>query len=259
MRSSEIQHIGFWGLSGAGKTTYVCAFLHEVNRRRLTEPEFEWHVSESEQSLYEFRQRNCQPLLEGTFPQSTDSSTPIQVDINVHHPQEGQFSIRFMDVAGELALDQAAEEKFGYFSMLRRASGIFIFIDPLMEYDQIKRCRLGIQKLSDELRRSETRQGTRIAFCLTQIDRDAAWDNYKIKNIPEVFVEEHILGKVIFQEIIGLCPNYHCFSISSIGRLKPNGVSEKSNVTYDGKLASPMKWEPYQILEPFFWIVKRKK
>jgi len=248
MKSST--QIGVWGISEAGKTTYMVALITEIMRRNTKDSEkFEWHTPLETESFKEFFSTDCRSFQqEGVLPRPTDTGRPREVNIIITHPDEGSFNIRLMDVAGELVLRD--EDTDGYFAALRQSQGILLFFKSTMSQAEIRKTRQGIRILADELRKAPNSKEIRLALCVTQVDQDKAWNNFQIVANPCKFLRKKILGEIRYVELTSLCPIFDCFSVSSVGRYR-----NKQNLNEDGKIANRQKWTPHNILMPFFWLV----
>lgn len=251
----NLHKISIWGLSGAGKTTYICSFLHEINKRNVEDNSFGWHISLGEDSaLQKFIDQHCVNLVqEGKFPRATEPSAPYCMDIHLYHPQKQKISINIMDIAGELTTDE--DDRYGYFSRLRQTQGIMLFFNSNMSTDEVKKCKNAAQRLADELRKLDFPESIQLAFCVTQIDQEETWNDYQIRVRPSLYLKKKVLGQILFEELTGLCPRHAFFSLSSVGRYKNKHGQEVSNISSDGSIADIKKWKPEGVLAPIFWLI----
>lgn len=252
---SQTSHkFSIWGMSGSGKTTYICSFLHEINKRNIEDSSFGWHIPLAEdEALQKFMNQHCINLAQGKFPRATDPSVPYRMDIHLYHPQRNKILINIMDIAGELITDE--EDVYGYFSLVRQTQGIMLFFNSKMSQNEVQKCRVAAQRLANEIRKLDSSELIQLAFCVTQIDREEAWNDYQIRTQPNLYLKDKVLGRILFEELTELCPKHNFFSLSSIGRYKDKSGQEVSNISSDGSIAELKKWKPDRILAPFFWLI----
>lgn len=265
-KKTHERKIGIWGLTGAGKTTYLAALWLAVNNT----PSTEWRILAKNETAKTLFINYSGDLSNGIFPPATDPDTnPVQYDFMLEYKsyrgRSQRYNLSLIDAAGQHVLDD--NDKYGYFETLQQSSGLILMIDPNPIVEEQKKqgyfkpiTRL-LSKLDNCRNNNSGKIETNIALCATKCDM-GKWPN--IAGNPQgIFREimDHFTYNAIKTSFSSVCE----FAISSVGLLKtPTGeiISNMDFIIEDNqqrlKIRDMKHWEPMCLLEPIIWLTDPK-
>ena len=288
--STTLPPIGLWGASESGKTTYISAlylaFLqagqedHDVHN--LDDPFYglhRWSMEPANQEARILINEQSKGLEQGEFPQASieprkyqfdfyKRGNPLILDERTHH-------LNVIDGKGE----EIRDPESSFMQHLANCEGILLLIDPSnidwtkgvatvpseLANDEILTIRQAIDNLFEVLEPYKQKNGfydVDIAICVTKMDRDDCWPE---RHNARKFVRE-LIGQAAYNLLGNRCEQdrYRFFATSVVGRFtyctEEGGVIERANITDEGgtdKIADLSAWEPYQMLDPLFWLFDR--
>ncbi len=288
--STTLLPIGLWGASESGKTTYISAlylaFLqagqedHDVHN--LDDPFYglhRWSMEPANQDARILINEQSKGLEQGEFPQASieprkyqfdfyKRGNPLILDERTHH-------LNVIDGKGE----EIRDPESSFMQHLANCEGILLLIDPSnidwtkgvatvpseLANDEILTIRQAIDNLFEVLEPYKQKNGfydVDIAICVTKMDRDDCWPE---RHNARKFVRE-LIGQAAYNLLGNRCEQdrYRFFATSVVGRFtyrtEEGSVIERANITDEGgtdKIADLSAWEPYQMLDPLFWLFDR--
>lgn len=264
-KKPQERKIGIWGLTGAGKTTYLAALWLAVNSSHSTGWKI-WPENEKAETLFT---NYSGDLRNGIFPPATDPDTnPVQYDLMLeytsHRGRSQRYNLSLIDAAGQHVLDNS--DNYGYFETLRQSSGILLMIDPNPIVEEQKKqgyfqpiTRL-LFKLRDRLKENG-KIDTDIALCATKCDM-GKWSD-RAGNPQGIFPE--IMDRFSYNAIKTNFSSICEFAVSSVGLLDTPSGQTISNMDYDIvnnqqrlKIRNMEQWKPMCLLKPIIWLTDPK-
>lgn len=259
--ASTTPTIGIWGPVASGKTTYLAGLylaFHTFAR------EWKMRAGKNDDDAKQFIETNAAKLDKGLFPSSTEDAAHKTYSFRLFRQDSflglnGRYhEIKLIDAAGNLMYNSRYTDD--YFTTLSQSQGILLMIDPDTTHMGESYFTL-LQRLFHRLDESRLNQGVldiNVAFCLTKIDQDYYWEK---REDPKKLLKD-ILGQTTFNTITNYFSpeNMAFFAISVVGRYKTDSGEERPNIAQEGggyRIANFRKWEPYNMLDPLFWLFDR--
>jgi hypothetical protein len=215
--------IGIWGVSGAGKSTYI-TILH----RCLEKNDSDFKVIQRNEEAEQFIKENEKTLeqgipLEGTRPEIEDIKVLSFTIKQLSTLKEKTFKLDFVDAAGgwyeEIAEgvsngqirssenQEELSEAMNITDYLAQCDGIIFLLNPKRKIEEtethqylIPRVLRSLQKYHLENSNSKSlmldkrnRLKQFMAFCITKIDKEEYWDK---RDDPETLVKELLGGAI---------------------------------------------------------------
>lgn len=261
-RPSPERKIGIWGLTGAGKTTYLASLWIAFARNYYPDWKI-WPTNPAAENLFVDYSGD---LDRGIFPPATDpDANPIQYDFSLSYsPSRGRvqnYNLCLIDAAGRHVLDDS--DPYGYFKLLSECTGILLMIDPNpIVKEQERAGYLGpITRLLFKLKGRIQVNGkisTHIALCATKCDM-GKWP--RRAGHPSGVLRE-VMGPAAYGAVTSNCQSFCEFAVSSVGLRKTfekECVPNKDYIMIDNqrreRIPDMDRWEPKCLLAPIKWLV----
>lgn len=261
---SKPRKIGIWGLTGAGKTTYIAAIYLAAllnSNQGPAQQKSPYHVllNPTNDAARDLILSYSADITNGVFPPATDpSADPIQYDFSLSVSSgiggSRTAQLTLIDAAGGHVLDPG--DAHGYFRTLQECSGILMMIDPDQRefFEPITRLLFRLQDAATGRQKGrDGRLSVNMAFCMTKIDFG--------DTVPERLLRE-TLGKISYLQVNANFASRCTFAISAVGTMKtPKGdtIANLDHQIVNGEMRLMIRdmnqWSPVCLLQPLLWLL----
>lgn len=244
------KQIAVIGATGAGKTVYLGMLMDMLNRQT------DWMKTTMRgPHSITLQQTTTTALSSGGFPEKTDSNPEHWNWVHCQcrcRRRRRPLDIVLPDISGEALVAEA--ERSGRYpairSLLTNCAGILVVVDAQQlqagdhseDFVAMKLLSLLAQLREDNRSRHRSRRERRpLALVFTKAD---ACDT--CKDDPEEFAEAH--ASALLRDCTSRFPNTKTFATSVAGACA-------YREGYSGRQHVPLRVEPYNIIEPFGWLL----